>query len=611
MRHPPGRPQDGSLPLGGKARSAKGAPRQRLIVGMVLVFLALVPLVMPEYYVTLFNYIGLASIVTLGLVLMTGIAGLTSFGQAAFVGLGAYTTALLSTSYGLSPWLTLIIGLALTAVMALALGFITLRLSGHYLALGTIAWGIAIYFVFGNMEILGKHSGITGIPKVSVLGWSLADGRQFYYLIWLVAIAVLLATDNLLNSRMGRAIRALKGRAVMAESFGIDTRTLKIKLFLYAALLASVSGWLYAHYLNYVSPTAFGLTASTDYLFMAVIGGSTQVWGAVLGATVLTMLKEWLKDLLPLLFKQSGNYEIMVFGVLITLLLHRSREGLLPYLSRLLPARTPPLPRADVEPLPTRVQPLRDSPLLDVKAVSKRFGALAAVNKLSFSMGAGEILGLIGPNGAGKSTLFNTITGVIASNEGEISFCGQRIERFSAYRIARCGIGRSFQHASIVPTMSVLDNVALGCHLRGNKGMLAASLRLERDEEARLLAEAARQLERVGLGQHLFDAAGSLPLGSQRLLEIARALCADPILLLLDEPAAGLRRFEKKALAVLLRKLRDSGVSILLVEHDMEFVMGLVDRVVVLNFGEKLAEGSPRQVRADAAVIEAYLGSTV
>ncbi|MFN0301358.1 MAG: ABC transporter permease subunit [Burkholderiales bacterium] len=573
-----------------------------------LVFIAIAPLILPEFYVTLLNYIGLGTLVSLGLVILTGVAGVMSFGQQAFVGLGAYATAVITTVYAGSPWMGLVAGLAITTVASHALGAITLRLSGHYLPLCTIAWGISLYFLFGNLAILGQYNGLSGIPPISIGNWLLDTGRETYYLIWIIALAALVAARNLLDSRTGRAVRALRFRGVMAESFGVDTATLKTHVFLYAAVLAGIAGWLYAHFLRFVSPHAFNVNAGIDYLFMAVIGGAANVWGAVIGASVLTILKEWLKDILPKFFDASGNYEIVVFGLLMMLLLHRTRDGLAPAFVRLMPLGRRPSPPAAASPLPVRTQPAVGEPLLALHAVQKNFGGLVAVGDLSFEMQSGEILGLIGPNGAGKSTVFNLVSGVLPTDAGEIRFLGDRIDGHNQRDIARRGIARTFQHVNLVSTMNVLENTAIGAHLRGRRGTIAAMLRAERTEEAQLLAEALRQLERVGLGEHLFEAAGSLPLGQQRVVEIARALCADPILLLLDEPAAGLRYGEKQVLATLLRKLRDNGMSILLVEHDMDFVMGLVDRLVVMDFGQRLAVGLPHEIQANEAVREAYLG---
>ena len=581
------------------------------IVAIVFAFAA--GSVLPDFYVSVLNYVALYGLVTLGIVLLTGIAGITSFGQAAFVGIGAYASAVVSAKFGVSPWLGLLLGLALTTISALVIGWVTLRLSGHYLPLGTIAWGVSLYYLLGNIEFFGGHTGLTGIPAISIAGYPLDTGRKLYFLIWTVLLVAMVLVANMLDSRPGRAMRALKTAAGTAESVGVNTTRTKMLVFLYAALLASISGWLYAHLLRFVNPTPFSLTMGIEYLFMAVVGGASSVWGALIGAGIITVLKEYLQVVLPQWIGRSGNYEIIVFGGLIILLLQFNRErGLTALMGKWLRPVPVPAPEltANSASLTKRIGS-GQSPVTEVSGIRKQFGGLTAISDLSFDIRRAELLALIGPNGAGKTTLFNILSGALQPNGGAVTFNGELITGMPPYVIARKGVARTFQHVQIVKDMSVLENTMLGAHNRGSCGTIAAAVKLNRQEEEALRNEALRCLERVGLSGVRHEMADSLALGQQRILEIARALCADRVVVLRDEPAAGLRYAEKQNLAELLNRLKSEGMSILLVEHDMEFVMNIADRIVVMNFGQKLSEGAPSVIRSDDRVIEAYLGADV
>ena len=594
--------------------SSSGLHRRTLgLVAFALAVAALPLLPVPDFWITQLNYIGLFALVALGLVLLTGVGGLTSFGQAAFAGIGAYATAYLSTKVGLSPWVGLLVGLALTTVVALVLGWITLRMSGHYLPLATIAWSLALYYTMGNLDALGKYDGLLGVPPITVGEFGFREERRIYFLIWGAALLAAVAVTHLLDSRPGRVMRALNlnrgGGSTMPEAMGASTFRYKLVMFLLAALLASVSGWLFAHMQRSVNPSPFGIKFGIEYLFMAVLGGVGSVWGAFTGAALVKVAEDQLQVWLPKLIGTSGSYEIVVFGVVLVLVLKFAPDGLWPLVERWLPRRRLPTDAAGAAPLPVRDKPARGEPLLEVQAVRKEFGGLVAVNDISFAVRAGDIVGLIGPNGAGKSTTFNLVTGVLPLTRGEVRFRGERVDGLPSREVARRGMSRTFQHVKLVPDMTVLENVALGTYLRTRTGTFAAMLRADRAEEARALHEAARQLERIGLGAQMHELAGNLALGPQRLVEIARALASNPSLLLLDEPAAGLRHQEKQALAAVLRQLRDEGLSMLLVEHDMDFVMNLTDRIVVMEFGTWLMEGTPAEVQASPVVRAAYLGT--
>ena len=585
------------------------------LVALLVATIAVLPAMIGSFGTALMNDIGVSTWGVLGLVMLTGTGGATSFGQAAFVGIAAYATGWLTTTQDLSPWLGLLFALFLTGAAALAIGMLTLHLGGHYLPLSTIAWGLSIPLLFGNIAALGSNTGLANIPPLQIGPWSLMEAKTIYYLIWPVVGLAFLFSYNLMNSRAGRAIRSLRGGATLLGSVGADAYRVRLWLFVTAAQLAAIAGWLYAHMNRFVSPSAFNLRASIEYLLMAIAGGVGHLAGALFGSGVVLLLKNKVQDALQILSSNGARLEIIVFGIVFILLLHFARGGAMGLIARWSARRkTPSAPAlADdgTPPLPRRPLPTRGSEILRVEHALKRFGGLVAVNDVSFTVNVGEIVGLIGPNGAGKSTLFNLVTGAAPVSGGTIAFCGRDITHLPQRRIARLGMARTFQHVNLRPNMSVLDSVALGAHARGSAGMLRGGLSLDRREEHQIMAEAWRQLARVGLAERAGERAGSLPLGWQRILEIARALAADPILLVLDEPAAGLRKQEKAALAELLRGLRSEGITILIVEHDMDFVMKLVDRLVVMNFGSMLLQDSPAVVRADPRVQSAYLGSVL
>src|SRR3954452_8266031 len=363
-----------------------------LVFALVMAALPIIP-GMPPFWIVLLDNIGLAALVAMGLVLLTGVGGLTSFGQAAFCGFGAYTTAVLTTAYGVSPWLTLPLSLIVSGLAAVLLGLVTVRLSGHYLPLGTIAWGLGLFYLFSKLEFLGRNDGISAIPPLSIGPLRMIDPGAIYFAIWIAVLLCALLTMNLLDSRTGRAIRALRRGHIAAEAFGVQTPRPKLLVFIYAAVLAGLSGWLYAHFQRAANPTPFGAQAGIEYLFIAVVGGAGYVWGAVLGAGIVVILKEVLQSYLPYIFGGQSQLETIVFGILLVALLQLAPTGVWPWLVARLPFK-PDRKKPDTSLiLPARARSATEPALLlHIEKARKQFGGVIAVNDVSFDVQAREIV---------------------------------------------------------------------------------------------------------------------------------------------------------------------------------------------------------------------------
>ncbi len=569
---------------------------------VVIALLAAVPAFAPPFYITLLVLIGIFGFVATGLVLLISYTGLVSLGHAAFFGFGAYGSAVLAGTLGWNPWLAIVAGAVLSAASAYLIGLPLLRLSGHYLALATLAWGMIASTLFVQLvAVTGGADGFTNIPTLSVAGFQLGNEKRFYYLVLIVAIVGIAMLAALLNSRSGRTIRALRSSEVASASLGVDVSRLKLEVFVLSAAFAGVGGALYAYFLAFIAPSAFDIHASIRLVAMAMIGGAHPL-GGVVGSAIVVALDNVLQNVLPNMSGQAGRVQTIVYGIVLVLLMVASPRGLAPWLRRLWPARSQI--KAYAGTLEPQTPP---AATLEAHEITRRFGGLLAVDTLSLAVHSGEILGLIGPNGAGKTTAFNLLSGVLPPSAGRIVLDGADVTALPAQRMARLGVTRTFQNTALFD-MSALENVMMGCYSRTRGSVWAGLVGLGRADEARSKAEALRILDRVGL-KNVEMNADSMTAGQRRLLEVARAMALHPRVLLLDEPAAGLRFAEKQELSALLRSLRDEGLALLLVEHDMGLVLNLVDRLVVMNYGRTLARGEPREVARNPEVVQAYLGT--
>ena len=611
-------------------------------LAVLVLVLAAFPLVAPVSWVNVGVYALIYSIAAIGLTLLMGLAGQVSLGQASFFAIGAYGQAILVTRYQWPELVSAVTAVALAAAAALVLGLVLLRLRGHYLALATLGLGIIITVVANESEFTGGTSGIFGIPKPEFGGRTYDSANEYFWLLVPFVVVALLLARNIAQSRTGRALGAVNDSEVAAETLGVDTFRLRLKVFVLSGAYAAVAGVFFAHWLAVVNSNAANFPLSVKFLLMSVLGGLASVWGAVIGAFLVEFLDESMKTLIPQLVPgATGEVQLIGFGIVLVLLvillpggLHqaaglavRAVRGRAGRSATGAPRRVGVSPRGmaradtpsggdDAMPgdaqtalLAREGRPAPGSTLLEVRGLSKRFGGVLAVDDVDFDAAAGEIVALIGPNGAGKTTCFNMISGVLAPTAGTVSVAGQRTEGRRPHVFAQARATRTFQNLQVFGSSSVLGNVMVGRHLRSRRGMLASALAVPAIAEEREIASRSREiLELVGLAADADRPARDLPFGRQRIMEVARALALEPDLLLLDEPMAGLSGLERRDLARLLRRLRAGGMAIVIVEHDMETVLSLADRVVVLDDGRRIALGTPQEIRSDPAVIAAYLG---
>ena len=533
------------------------------------------------------------AIAVIGLTVVLGLCGQINLAQAGFFGIGAYAVGLGTVDGGLNFWICLVTGLGLAVVLGAALGASTLRLGGHYLAMVTISFQQILTLVLTNwIPVTHGPDGVPNIRRPALF----ADGQSYLALCVLVLAVVGWLVWHMPRTRLGRAMRAVRDNELAAGVSGIDIYRTKVAAFALGALLAGLGGGLFAGSFTYISPDQFSFAESIVFLTMALLGGVGSPVGAVIGTALLILIPEWLRFL-----KEIPGLYLAIYGLAVILIVVFMPDGIWGFLGdqvrRLRRARPAPSPAAEL----TLTQgEASAAPMLEVSGLAKHFGGLKAVDAVSFTVARGGIHALIGPNGSGKTTTLNVLSGLYSPTGGTVRLAGQDVTRLPPHRRAAAGNGRTFQNIRLFRSMSALENVVIGAERPNNP--LAAR------DRATLEARAQAALAFVGLEARAQEPISGFSYGHQRLIEIARALAGNPVLLLLDEPAAGLNSSEKNALTVLLRRMAAKGLTILIIDHDMTLVSDVASHITVLNFGRCIADGVTAGVLREPAVIQAYLG---
>ncbi|MGB3067380.1 MAG: branched-chain amino acid ABC transporter ATP-binding protein/permease [Ottowia sp.] len=588
--------------------------RDRSLAGLVLAVIAsmlVATLLKSPVYAGLVAYAAVLGLFALSVNLVFGTLGYVTFGHAAFLGLGAYTAGIVTQAFGLNFWWTVPLAVVPGVLLGAVLGLASIRLGGAYFAIASLTVAEILRLVAANwVDLTRGPMGLVVMPSALPGSWHGIGPQAGFLGAVLIAVALtVFILRRLQGSPVGRAWTAIRQSLPLAESLGIPTLRYRVANLALSGGIAGLAGALLVPKILVLTPDLLGPVYSATGLLAVILGGRGTLIGPLLGGAIFAVLPEWLRFL--------GDLRLAVFALLLLLIVRLLPGGLASLLPRPRSRRTlTATPAAQEERRLEAVFPPatetfeRGELLLDVRGVAKSFRGLRALGGVDLKVHASEVVGLIGPNGAGKTTCLNVLSGYFAPDSGQIRLLGQDVAGIASHRMARLGLVRTFQQTTLFGDLSVADNVLVATHLAASEHALAAVVRTRSflKREAHRAAHARAAIERVGLGHRADALASSLSYGEQRMLAIASALAAGPRVLLLDEPAAGLNHTEATALANLIRSLRREGMGIIIIDHNLKMIMSLCDQVVVLHHGEKIAAGTPDEVRSDPVVVRAYMG---